>query len=623
MPYNGKSKRGIAVRFRTRLIITYSLLVTGLITITAFVFEIYNLKHLETLSHQDLDVLCKNMSHQLDEIVRPMAFITEFFLSDSRALSAITTLTRAERDGRGNPFITKAKQDIRTALSTYCNNVNFHRVSFFSEYGDILSSNLQVHTIPDGSAVISSIPGISWVDAAMGKAVLLPSYDDPWDRRNPQRVFSIVRRIMGNNIASYIEVQKPEQVLEDIYNLNRTGTIRVAVINGRGEVFYSHFDDDTNAALLQLVINNSDLEERPLISLEGNISASYYSSYTDTYTIVSQGRETMDQAVQDITLVTILMALFICLASIIVIWVLSLRVSAPIAQLITRIEHTNLHNMDHDVTIEYTDDELVHLCDSYNQLLKRLNRARRQEEQMSLLHLQAEFDALQSQVNPHFIYNVLNVISHRGVINKDEVICGICEKLAAMLRYSAGTSKRLVTIGEELAYLEDYLYLLKTRYRNKLEYTITVNESVKEQRIPKIVLQQLIENSITHGFRDSPGIMSVSVLGGINDAYWFMEVRDNGQGFSESEIKNLMERMEEIKISVKEENLRFDIGGMGILNMYARFLISFGDDVIFRLSNDGGAVVTIGALLSRKTERPRFPLAEPVQEAKLDSQLDD
>jgi two-component system sensor histidine kinase YesM len=394
--------------------IIYSLLVTVLIILMAFVFEIYNLKHLETLSRQELDVLSKNMSHQLDEIVRPMVFITEFLLSDSKVLSAMTTLARADQSGRGHSLIAQAKQEIRAALSTYCNNVNFHRVSFFTEYGDLLSSNLQAPTIPDGEAIVTGIPSIARVDAAMGRAILLPAYDDPWDYRSPRRVFSIVRLIMGNNRAAYIEVQKPEPILEDLYRLNKDGAVKVAVINGRGEVFYSQLGDDTNAVLQQLLTGTPGTEGPPVSQVGGNIAASYYSSYTDTYTIVVQGRETMAAAVKDITLVTMIMALFICLVSILVIRLLSLRVTAPVRQLITRIEQTNLENLDRDVVIEYTDDEFVQLCNSYNDLLKRLNQVRRQEEQMSLLHLQAEFDALQAQVNPHFIYNVLNVISHRG-----------------------------------------------------------------------------------------------------------------------------------------------------------------------------------------------------------------
>jgi two-component system sensor histidine kinase YesM len=400
---------------------------------------------------------------------------------------------------------------------------------------------------------------------------------------------------MGNNSTAYIEVQKPESILEDLYSLNRTGAVKVAVITGSGELFYSQCDDSTNNTLRSLVKNAPGMSKQPLSRMNGNIAASYYSAYTGAYTIVIQSRKTTEAAVKDITFVIIIMALFICFVLIIVIRLLSLRVTAPIEQLITKMELTNLSNIDHDVIIESTDDEFVRLCNSYNQLLKRLNHARRQEEQMSLLHLQAEFDALQTQVNPHFIYNVLNVISHRGVINHDEEICGICEKLASMLRYSAGTARRLVTIREELDYLEGYLYLLKTRYRDKLEYTIEVEEAVLEQRLPKIVLQQFIENSITHGFKKSSRIITLSVRGWTEGSYWYMEVRDNGDGFSETGKAALEKRMAEIKSRVREANLNLDIGGMGLLNIYTRFLILFGDAVIFRLANTGeGAAVTIG-----------------------------
>jgi two-component system sensor histidine kinase YesM len=204
------------------------------------------------------------------------------------------------------------------------------------------------------------------------------------------------------------------------------------------------------------------------------------------------------------------------------------------------------------------------------------------------------------------------------VINQDEVICGICEKLASMLRYAAGTSQRLVTIREELDYLEDYLYLLKTRYRDKLEYTIKVEDDVLEQKIPRIVLQQFIENSITHGFKNSPRIMALSVRGWIAEDYWYVEVRDNGGGFSETQKAALEDRMAEIKSRVGEVNFNLDFGGMGLLNIYARCLILFGDAVVFRLSNAGigagtGAVVTIGMKKSPAPAAGKLRFPEPVR----------
>jgi two-component system sensor histidine kinase YesM len=412
---------------------------------------------------------------------------------------------------------------------------------------------------------------------------------------------------MGNKIASYIEVQKPASILEDIFNFNQNGTFQTAVINSRGEVFFSQFSDAQNAALIKTLAEEPRLREQPLNHIEKNLAASYYSSYTDTYTIVMQGSESMALAVRDVTLMTSIIALLIGLASILVISILSIKVTLPIQRLITKMEATNLDNLDRDVTrdatLEKSDDEFVHLYRSYSDLLKRLNHAMLQEEQMELLHLQAEFDALQAQVNPHFLNNVLNVISHRGVINGDELICGICEKLAAMLRYAAGTSQRLVSIREELEYLKDYLYLLGTRYRGKLEYVIDVEADVMEQMIPKIVLQQLIENSVTHGYTDALEIMSISVRGWIDAEHWFVEVSDNGRGFTEGEKQELKQKMGEIQARVIGGKLNLELGGMGLLNMYARFLILFGEGAVFRISNgQAGASVIIGAPKSRSRE---------------------
>jgi two-component system sensor histidine kinase YesM len=135
-----------------------------------------------------------------------------------------------------------------------------------------------------------------------------------------------------------------------------------------------------------------------------------------------------------------------------------------------------------------------------------------------------------------------------------------------------------------------------------------------EQKIPKIVLQQFIENSITHGFKNSLRIMTLSVRGWTAEDYWYVEVRDNGGGFSETQKAALEEGLAEIKSRVGEANLNLDFGGMGLLNIYARCLILFGDAVIFRLANDGaGAVVTLGMKKSPAPAAGKFRLPEPVR----------
>ncbi|NMB42724.1 MAG: histidine kinase [Clostridiales bacterium] len=203
-------------------------------------------------------------------------------------------------------------------------------------------------------------------------------------------------------------------------------------------------------------------------------------------------------------------------------------------------------------------------------------------------------------MNPHFIYNVLNVISYRGAMIDDEVICDMCFNLAEMLRYSTNTKERQSTIEEEVEYLKRYLYLLKQRYQHKLEYIIDMDASVANQVIPKVVLQSLVENSINHGFNNVDKIMEISIKGWSEKGWWYISIEDNGQGFSETTKVKLLEKMKEVKDIIKnvDQNLELEIGGMGLINSYGRLLLLYEDDFSFEItSNKEGTRITIGAII--------------------------
>jgi two-component system sensor histidine kinase YesM len=585
------------MHFRNKLIVTYSVLVTVLILLAGFIFGGYSYRHMEETSYQELRILAENLSHQLDEIVRPMTFITDFLLSDPRALSAITVLNRTKRVGSALTFIDLAKIDIQSILISNCSNRSFHRVNYFNVQNDFFSSSPLIDTIPDGFADVSGFPKIFEINEARGKPVLIAPFMDPWALRNPEKVFSIVRLVMGNETASYIEVQKPFAVLENVYNLSNSAGFKAGLINGQGEFFFSQFSGDQNSTLIEYFKNKPNPGN--LTHIEDNIATSYHSSYTDTYTVVMRSRESTSALYGIITRTIIFASLLVFLLSVVCICILSFRISYPIRELVEKMENTNLDNIDYNAPIVYPNDEFTRLHEAYNRLLKRLKTAVDQEKEASLLHLQAEFNTLQTQINPHFIYNILNVISHRGVINGDETICTICEKIASMLRFSAGTSRRMVTIREELDYVEDYLYLLKTRFRKRLEYHVEVEPPVLKQIIPKMVLQPVIGNSINHGFKDESETKEITIRGWADNEYWYIKVMDNGRGLCPDKKTELEQKMKNIRsqITAGNYNTGLDIGGMGLLNIYARFRIMFGDDIIFSLGGNpaGGACITIGA----------------------------
>ena len=273
------------------------------------------------------------------------------------------------------------------------------------------------------------------------------------------------------------------------------------------------------------------------------------------------------------------------------------KLSRPLTVLKDQMENTGLENLDAELAVPDTDDEVQAVGIAYQNLMHRLNESIVKEKRMSLLQLQAQFDTLQAQVNPHFLYNVLNVISSRGIMDGDEEICEICGCLAAMLRYSTNTKERYATVEKELEYLERYIFLLKSRYEHRLEVEVECEESVKHEQLPKIVLQQLVENSIQHGYNNSKNIMKIHVHGWRDETGWYFEVRDNGQGTTEEVREELNEKMRKIrkKIMSKGSSIEMEIGGMGLANTYARMFLLYNGRAVFRIRNlEEGLSVIIG-----------------------------
>lgn len=122
------------------------------------------------------------------------------------------------------------------------------------------------------------------------------------------------------------------------------------------------------------------------------------------------------------------------------------------------LANTNLETLDQMEPLEFRNenDEFQRIGQVYEEMRSRLSKSIGRERQLLTLQLQAQFDMLQAQVNPHFIYNALNVISSRGILDDDEVICEMCDELAGLLRYSTDTKEKYASIKTELTYLELY-----------------------------------------------------------------------------------------------------------------------------------------------------------------------
>lgn len=174
--------------------------------------------------------------------------------------------------------------------------------------------------------------------------------------------------------------------------------------------------------------------------------------------------------------------------------------------------------------------EVELLAGNYNRMIHRIRILMDEisDKEKTLRH--AELNALVSQINPHFLYNTLDTIVWMAEFNDSSRVIALTKSLAAFFRLSLSGGRELITVGDELEHVRQYLYIQKERYGDKLNYTIHAPEEVLDYTVPKIILQPIAENSIYHGIKplDSPGQITITVQE--EGEKLIFTVSDNGAG---------------------------------------------------------------------------------------------
>lgn len=587
------------MKFRTKLILVFSIVIFFISAILGIVCYNYNSKRLSEKAAQSLKFYSRQTAANVDFTVDSMKHVTDYILSEQDMLYAMKTLPKYYEKGNYGFGKTIKHNDLldtlNTGLAMYYIDSNFYRVIIFNEFGDVASSTNNGSKLTNKARNTSDI---KWLDSAArmhGKPILIAPHMDGWGIRESEEVFSLARKVQGGDFG-YIEVQYATDELKDIFEIPDSDIKVVAFLPG-GEILYQ--SEGLTGDLVSYIKKHPEVTKMDSITVSSDTSM-WASEISDNYgirVVALEEKTGIIAGMKEAVMIALGMAIGCFVISMGVVIFIASKLSRPLTVLKDQMENTGIENMDAELVVPNTDDEVQAVGIAYQNLMHRLNESIVKERRMSLLQLQAQFDTLQAQVNPHFLYNVLNVISSRGIMDGDEEICEICGCLAAMLRYSTNTKERYATVEKELEYLERYIFLLKSRYEHRLEVEVDCEESVKQEQLPKIVLQQLVENSIQHGYNNSKNIMKIYVHGWRDETGWYFEVRDNGQGTTEEVREELNEKMRKIreKIMSRGSSIEFEIGGMGLANTYARMFLVYNGKAVFRIRNlEEGLSVIIG-----------------------------
>lgn len=225
-----------------------------------------------------------------------------------------------------------------------------------------------------------------------------------------------------------------------------------------------------------------------------------------------------------------------------------------------------------------------------------INWNTQEAEEVMLIKKRMELSVLQEQINPHFLYNTLDCIRSRALMDGHGEIAKMTEILSRFFRYCISNSENLVQVREELNHIQDYYYIQKYRFEDKVEMEINVEqESVYELYLPKMTLQPLVENAMIHGLEKiaEPGKIEIRMF--ITDKKLIIVISDNGIGMKQEQLMKLNERMQNHYYNTFRKNDRNN--GIALNNVNVRLKMTFGDDygIHYRsLEGEGtDAVVTL------------------------------
>lgn len=214
------------------------------------------------------------------------------------------------------------------------------------------------------------------------------------------------------------------------------------------------------------------------------------------------------------------------------------------------------------------------------EMLQRFNDMLDRQTAIKISTKQAEYLALQNQINPHFLYNTLEAIRGEALSNGAGEIADITQALAKFFRYTITDTGSMVTLEDELDNVETYFQIQEYRFGEKIKMRIeipTEDKDVYRLQLPKLTLQPIIENAISHGLEQKAGTGLITINSRLTKNKFIIEIHDNGIGIKEDELEKINRKLEKVSVSYVNER-EGERGGIALKNVCRRIKLLFGEE---------------------------------------------
>ena len=585
--------------FQKKILQSYLIIIVGgLVLFYTLVAVMVRESSLKTAERNQIS-MCIKVSQQLESFMVEMRNVGFQVMMNSRLIQDFGTFSddKANDNYYGDHIV-----DHINAVSALADINGIQRIatriSVFNRYGDYVSSGVMPQSKAYADNVLRSHMDLDEIISRLvlndGHIYVEGPHPDYWNSKVGYEMISLYCPL-GNKIQDdmygIIEIQQDFQKLVKTLLPGLDQDMAVLLFDSSGRCIFNSMESicppeyydfyysqasknpDSRYGFCRIKVGNRAQEQY----LSAGISET-----SGWMAVMVRNKSSIVNVIQDIHKV-IIMAIFVFMVlSAYMAYRISLKMTRPINDMIVSAQSISWSNLDMKTLEGNDENEIMALNNTFKETLKRLSKSMQ-------LELGARLNALQSQMNPHFLYNTLSVISASA--DQQEKVERMCSRLSDMLRYSTVYEEESnSTLEDEVRHTENYLELMKDRYEENLIYNIEEAGELERVKVPRVILQPIVENCFKHGFGENgfPWIIHVAVTA--SHGHWRIHVRNNGRPFQDRDLTELNEKVEGF---LKGEQKK--ISGIGLTNTIIRLRLLYEEQVEYEIytGNDGYTYVVL------------------------------
>ena len=423
-------------------------------------------------------------------------------------------------------------------------------------------------------------------------------------------VFSIIRKIndiQTNRSLGYLYFDIRYESFDTlINNVSVSEDSELLIVDG-SKVIYSKNDEgifqEIETPLFQTI--NEGSEGGGFITLKGNEHFYTYTTIDNTdWKIISlHSMKAYNEKAISITRFIIIISSMILVLSIIIGFFISDAITKPLKELSNVMGHIENENFDIRVKTK-GEDEVAVLGKVFNQMVERIRDLVQNVYKAQLAEKDAAIYALQSQINPHFLYNTLQSIADIADYEDVHEITDMCGSLSSMFRYSIENERRFVRLYDEVQHIDNYISLQSIRYGDQIKFDIRIPETYLNIRVPRFILQPIVENAIIHGISPKGFKGRVMIHADKSQESLRITVEDDGVGMDDNKLAGLIQSIDE----AANNPTLLSANHLALKNVNNRMNLYYGPNHSLLIQSEAnvGTKVTISIPIDGYVERSSF-----------------